>query len=141
MKKELYKEIIRHIVLAQKYSDEAKASDSRYDRALNYNKKQLEIDKAISLISRNNIPQIRFKEETAPDQNGYDSRIIYFNIFFFGEILQVSFHQFKRIKNAIKGTRSIEWDNLNGNSRLVCERLDRRFNLHIIDGREVVDMA
>ena len=131
MNKMLYIQIVSSIITAQKYSDAAKFNME--ERKNYYNMKHNEINYALYLIKHNNIPQIRYKELTAPDQNGVTSRIIYFEIKFFNETLQVSFHDFDRLDKPVKGTKAIEWDGLVGQSRQNCIRLDKRFGLHIFE--------
>ena len=132
MNKKLYIQIISSIIAAQKYSDAAKTVWGER-RKIYYNMKHNEINYALYLIKHNNVPQIRYKEQTAPDQNGVESRIIYFEIKFFNETLQVSFHDFSRLNESTKGTKAIEWDGLVGQSRENCIRLDKRFGLHIFE--------
>lgn len=136
MNSAVYKEIIKHICIAQRYSDMAKEN---YDKRREYYAvKDREIQTTLSLIKHNNINQIRFKEVTEFDQNGNLSRVIYFNIYYFGEILQVSFHNFKYVGKPTKGTKDIKWDEKIGGSRENCHRLNKRFHLNVFESEVVL---
>ena len=79
---------------AQEASMEAKETWDYDDRQEYYNKKTDRIAKAIRLIQKSKSDIFRFSIVNKPDQNGYDSCIVYFTAKIEGERLQVSFHGF-----------------------------------------------
>ena len=139
-KNSIEKEIARNVVLAQVASDSGKNIEdsveikgSRGAKDLGYGLKVNYIMTAIKLI-RKNKTQFSYWVESAPDQNGYGSVIVYFEYILWGEILQVSFHtpeslvprEMWRLVNTGKPT---SWNGVIGGSRTCCEKLKEVFEL------------
>lgn len=139
-KNSIEKEIARNVVLAQVASDSGKKLEatveikgSRGAKDLGYGLKVNYIMTAIKLI-RKNKTQFSYWVESAPDQNGYGSVIVYFEFQLWGEILQVSFHtpeslvprEMWRLVNTGHPT---QWNGIIGGSRECCEKLKEVFEL------------
>jgi len=96
---------------AQEASMEAKETGDYEERQDLYYKKSDRIAKAIRLIQKSKSDKFRFSIVNKPDQNGYDSCIVYFATNIEGERLQVSFHGFDnylwKMKETSKPTRWI----------------------------------
>ena len=134
------KEISKNIILAQVASDTGKNIEdsveikgSRGAKDLGYGLKVNYIMTAIKLI-RKNKTQFSYWVESAPDQNGYGSVIVYFEYTLWGEILQVSFHTPESLVpremwRLVNTGRYTEWNGVIGGSRECCETLKEVFNL------------
>ena len=139
-KNSIEKEIARNVVLAQVASDSGKNIEdsveikgSRGARDLGYGLKVNYIMTAIKLI-RKNKTQFSYWVESAPDQNGYGSVIVYFEFQLWGEILQVSFHTPESLVpremwKLVNTGRPTVWNGVIGGSRTCCEKLKEVFEL------------
>ena len=139
-KNSIEKEIARNVVLAQVASDSGKniedsveVKGSRGARDLGYGLKVNYIMTAIKLI-RKNKTQFSYWVESAPDQNGYGSVIVYFEFQLWGEILQVSFHTPESLVpremwRLVNTGRPTVWNGVIGGSRTCCEKLKEVFEL------------
>ena len=139
-KNSIEKEIARNVVLAQVASDSGKNIEdsveikgSRGAKDLGYGLKVNYIMTAIKLI-RKNKTQFSYWVESAPDQNGYGSVIVYFEYILWGEILQVSFHTPESLVpremwRLVNTGRPTVWNGIIGGSRTCCEKLKEVFEL------------
>lgn len=139
-KNSIEKEIARNVVLAQVASDSGKKLEatvevkgSRGAKDLGYGLKVNYIMTAIKLI-RKNKTQFSYWVESAPDQNGYGSVIVYFEFQLWGEILQVSFHTPESLVpremwRLVNTGRPTVWNGIIGGSRTCCEKLKEVFEL------------
>ena len=140
-KNSIEKEIARNVVLAQVASDTGKKIEisdleikgSRGARDLGYGLKVVYIMTAIKLIRRNKT-QFSYWVESAPDQNGFSSVIVYFEFPLWGEILQVSFHTPESLVpremwKLVNTGRPTVWNGIIGGSRTCCEKLKEVFEL------------
>lgn len=139
-KNSIEKEIARNVVLAQVASDSGKKLEatveikgSRGAKDLGYGLKVNYIMTAIKLI-RKNKTQFSYWVESAPDQNGYGSVIVYFEFQLWGEILQVSFHTPESLVpremwKLVNTGRPTVWNGVIGGSRTCCEKLKEVFEL------------
>lgn len=139
-KNSIEKEIARNVVLAQVASDSGKKLEatvevkgSRGAKDLGYGLKVNYIMTAIKLI-RKNKTQFSYWVESAPDQNGYGSVIVYFEFQLWGEILQVSFHTPESLVpremwKLVNTGRPTVWNGIIGGSRTCCEKLKEVFEL------------
>lgn len=127
MRDDLYREIVRNIVMAQDYSDAAKRAC--YGSSGHYKRKQDCINAAVKLINTNPYVGVRYRSVKAPDQNGNRSRIFYFEVNYYGNVYQISFHSFQDLDKKDYGTESISWDH--GDSRKNCHTLTRKLRLEI----------
>lgn len=134
-------EIARLICLAEAASDSGKgfsvltfrrtASDNANEYA--YAAKPKYIRKAINLINSNPRLGWNYWVEQAPDQNGCDSVIVYFDYKVNGKRIQVSFHTPLGIARDLipfigKG-RKTRWNKKLMGSIAACKTLIRHFNL------------
>ena len=139
-KNSIEKEISKNIILAQVASDSGKKLEatvevkgSRGAKDLGYGLKVNYIMTAIKLI-RKNKTQFSYWVESAPDQNGYGSVIVYFEFQLWGEILQVSFHTPESLVpremwRLVNTGRPTVWNGVIGGSRTCCEKLKEVFEL------------
>ena len=139
-KNSIEKEIARNVVLAQVASDTGKKLEatveikgSRGAKDLGYGLKVNYIMTAIKLI-RKNKTQFSYWVESAPDQNGYGSVIVYFEFQLWAEILQVSFHTPESLVpremwKLVNTGRPTVWNGIIGGSRTCCEKLKEVFDL------------
>ena len=138
-KNSIEKEISKNIVLAQVASDKGKGIESieikgsRGARDLGYGLKVNYIMTALKLI-RKNKTQFSYWVESAPDQNGYGSVIVYFEYILWGEKLQVSFHTPESLVpremwKLVNTGRPTVWNGIIGGSRTCCEKLKEVFDL------------
>ena len=139
-KNSIEKEISKNIILAQVASDSGKKLEatveikgSRGAKDLGYGLKVNYIMTAIKLI-RKNKTQFSYWVESAPDQNGYGSVIVYFEFQLWGEILQVSFHTPESLVpremwKLVNTGRPTVWNGIIGGSRTCCEKLKEVFEL------------
>ena len=134
-------EIARLICLAEAASDSGKgfsvlnfrrtSSDNANEYA--YTAKPKYIRKAINLINSNPRLGWNYWVEQAPDQNGYDSVIVYFDYKVNGKRIQVSFHTPLGIAGDLiryigKG-RKTRWNKKLMGSIAACRMLINQFNL------------
>ena len=98
---------------------------------LGYGTKDGYILQAIRLISSRKESGYNFYVEAAPDQNGYDSYVIYFDFKIEGKRHQVSFHTFsdKKFAAYVGKGRKTHWDHNLGGSRESCHLLIEKYNL------------
>jgi hypothetical protein len=121
--KEYYK-VLALLVRAQDASDMAKAAYSHSVCADYYAAKKRYIGSAVTILRKNNIPQIRYFIVEAPDQNGYCSTVTYFEFFLNHKKKQISFHcpiekdTYKYLSGSGYAT---QWDR--GNSKKVANEI------------------
>lgn len=132
------RQIARAIVMAQIASDAGKKIYDlrlRGDRGPNeigYGLKEAMIIRALRMIDTNPKMGFNYWCEMTPDQNGYPSILIYFDIKADGRRLQVSFHNprsCKALKKWINKGRKTRWDRVRYGSRSACTELIEIFDL------------
>lgn len=143
----LKEEVIRHIIIAQMASDNAKgnvvaeykkmpewAKIKDAERSVSYDIKDKAIKKALSLLTSSKEAKkigITFYARREADQNGNPSNIIYFNINDDEKKYQVSFHNFRReIRFGYAESRkglACHWNGKNGGSREAVIELIKKY--------------
>lgn len=136
------KEIARYIILAQTASDAGKGIEFRYiernctrgAQKFGYDAKLWYILKAISLIRTCDQSMFRYYVTgNTPDQNGYDSVLVYFDVKLKGERRQISFHtpwseaEGSPLKLLMGSGRKTRWDGKVGGSSDTCYDLAEYF--------------
>lgn len=131
------KSIIKNIILAQIASDSGKGiktlpdfTGAREAIAEGYNKKDYYIASAIVLINSTPRSGINYYVEEKPDQNGYPSLVIYFDIKLNGKRYQISFHSPKNrttLYHFCSKGRKTRWTKEIEGSRKACEELSAFF--------------
>lgn len=123
---------IRIIVNAQRASDGGKGiSQLGYNWATKkgYSVKPLLIAQALRIIDSHPHMGINYYVTSEPDQNGYGSVLVYFEIKENGERLQISFHNPHSLASELypwinKG-RTTRWNGEYGGSRRACSIIDQ----------------
>lgn len=109
--KKIEKIVIRHILLAQWASTMAK--NDYCHRLEYYGIKDHSIQKAVLILNGAKHSSIHYRIEGKPDQNGFPSKIFYFEFMFKGEFYQFSFHK-PYGKEKPCGDKNIAWDGEKG---------------------------
>ena len=140
----IQRQAILNIILAQIASDAGKGifdisiKDKRCDLAKikAYDIKDRFILDAIKIIDSNPRCGVNYFVESTPDQNGYQSMLVYFDINFYGCRFQVSFHSpadKTSLKNLSQKGRKTHWIKRDSNtqigSREACEQMAQVLNL------------
>lgn len=139
----LDRQIALAIVMAQHASDNGKGyyrlgrkplschyAVQRFTANQGYNPKDSFIEKAVSLCQKGH-NSFNYYIEAAPDQNGNDSFIIYFDTKIDSKRIQISFHSFnKRLwKKRVGQGRPTHWDHKIGGSYKSCIKLIKYYKL------------
>lgn len=132
-----FKQIVRAIVMAQVASDAGKHVHNvhlhrdHHPHAEGYKSKDFYILRAVRMIDSAPPCGINYRAEEAPDQNGYNSVLIYFDIRYNGERYQVSFHNppTAELKKICGKGRKTRWTGEIGGSRRACQDLIQLLNL------------
>ena len=109
-------------------------NSERFASYQGYNVKTRYIVDALNLIAKNKT-QYNFWVDVGPDQNGYDSIIVYFEFKLGGERYQISFHnpikmRNQTIKNFVNKGRKTRWNRARtGNSMMSCQKLIEYYHL------------
>lgn len=129
------KAIIRAIIMAQVASDAGKRQHlvylpgAQYAASGKYRTKSFYELRALKMITTSPRCCINYRCELAPDQNGYPSVLIYFDIRVDGARYQVSFHNPSRKASDLMpfvGTgRKTRWTREIGGSTKACQKLAR----------------
>ena len=98
-----------------------------------YAAKERYIEDALKLISKNKT-DYNFWVEVGPDQNGYNSYVVYFEFKLGGERYQISFHNPIRMRNQcikrfVNKGRKTRWNKSTGSSVMSCQRLIEYYQL------------
>lgn len=132
--------IALRIIQAQASSDAGKGLNrlslepdkARPCEVLKYSFKVKPILEAIKLI-RTNKTHFNYWVEESPDQNGYDSIIVYFDFKINGSRYQVSFHNplntSGELKKYISTGRKTRWNKNLGGSFDACQELQRYYSI------------
>ncbi len=137
-------EIARSIILAQIASDSGKGiytiqmhneNENAADKSVlfSYSIKEFHILRAIDKINCSKKCNFNYWVEQSPDQNGYDSIIVYFDIKLMGKRKQVSFHtplnkSSKKLRSFVNKGRKTRWQK-NCSSRETCKSLVEFYSL------------
>lgn len=139
----MVKNIIKNIILAQVASDAGKyvytiknytppilLKEVKAAEHFGYNRKEIYIQNAIKIINKTPRCGINYWCIKAPDQNGYDSIITYFDIKANGKRFQISFHSpYNRtlLSDMNKKGRKTRWEKRENGSRNACIELLKIF--------------
>ena len=107
-----------------------------------YSRKTFWLNRAIQMIDCSKEQDYHYWIENSPDQNGYDSVIVYFDFKIDGKRHQISFHtpknQVKGLLEKNKSGRKTRWDKEIGGSREAAYLL---FQKYFTEWGIVIDVA
>lgn len=123
MWRQLHSEEYNYFPLREIFNEE-KYLQRRYSL---YGKKDRLLKEAWTMLRSNPHSRIKYKIENRPDQNGYDSLILYFEFNYKGEHYQFSFHNFnfKTFGRKTRGNKNIVWEGIPGQGTKNYYRIEK----------------